>query len=95
MINQNMTHFIHNQKQKQLLLNVTLMTYLNQSLLQLYQTYKTFKEKVQAGLLIQSSDHNINVPRYHILVGSSYIKLPKQFDHPRKNLINVQNIDYN
>ena len=48
---QNMTLFIHTQKQKQLLMKVTLMMYLNQSILRLYQTSKHFQEKVQAGLL--------------------------------------------
>ena len=37
-----MTQFIHNQKQKQLLMKVTLMIYFNQSTLQLYQKYKNF-----------------------------------------------------
>ena len=27
------------------------------------------------------------------LAGSSYIKLPKELDHPRKGLIDIQNID--
>lgn len=31
-----------------------IMMYLNQSILQLYQAYKTFQEKVQTRLLIQS-----------------------------------------
>ena len=53
MIKQNMTHFIHTQKQKPLLMKVTFMMYLNQSKLQLNQTYKNFQEKVQDGLLIQ------------------------------------------
>ena len=48
---QNMTLFIHTQKQKQSLMKVTLMMYLNQSILRLYQTSKHFQEKVQAGLL--------------------------------------------
>ena len=26
---------------------------------------------------------------------SSYMKLPKEFDDPRRGLINIQNIDYN
>ena len=57
MMKQNMSPIIHNQKQKQLSMKVTLMNqlmYLNQSILQLYQTQKNFYEKVQAGLLIQS-----------------------------------------
>ena len=29
------------------------------------------------------------------MTGSSYIKLPKELDHPRKGLINIQNIDNN
>ena len=29
------------------------------------------------------------------LAGSIYIKLPKELDHPRKGLINIQNIDEN
>ena len=41
-------------KQKQLLMKMILMMYLNQSILQLYQTNKKFQEKVQAGSLIQS-----------------------------------------
>ena len=43
-----------NSKQKQLLMKVTLTMFLNQSVLQLYQSYKNLWEKVQAGLLIQS-----------------------------------------
>ena len=44
MIEQNMALFIHTQTmQKQLLMKVKLMImYLNQSILQLYQTYKNF-----------------------------------------------------
>ena len=42
MIKENMTLFNHTAKQKQLLIKVTLMTYLNRSILQLYQLYKHF-----------------------------------------------------
>ena len=38
----------------------------------------------------------INVEKYkeyNPLAGSSYIKLVKGLDHPRKRLINIQNID--
>ena len=27
---------------------------------------------------------------YNLFAGSSYIKLPKEIDHPRKGLINIQ-----
>ena len=47
-IKQNVTHFIHT------LMKVTLMIYLNQSKLHLYQTYKNLSEKSQTVLLIQS-----------------------------------------
>ena len=40
-------------------------------------------------------DHNISISRYNPLAGSSYIKLPKELDHPRKGLINIQNTDDN
>ena len=47
------------------------------------------------SLIIDSvTDHN-NILKYNSLPGSSYIKLPKELDHPRKGLINVQNIDDN
>ena len=29
------------------------------------------------------------------MAGNSYIKLPKELDHPRKELINIQNTDDN
>ena len=40
-------------------------------------------------------DHNISISKYNPLAGSSYMKLPKKLDHPRKRLINIQNIDDN
>ena len=54
-IKQSMTHFFsQTHKQKQLSMKVTLIMCFNQSILQLYQTYKNLKEKAQIGLLIQS-----------------------------------------
>ena len=38
-------------------------------------------------------EHNINISKYNPLAGSSYIRLPKKVDHPRKGLINIQNND--
>ena len=40
-------------------------------------------------------DYNISISKYNPLSGSSYIKLPKELDHPRQRLINIQNIDDN
>ena len=39
--------------------------------------------------------HTISISKYNPLAGSSYIKLTKELDHPRKGLINIQNIDDN
>ena len=40
-------------------------------------------------------DHTISISKYNPLPRSSYIKLSKELDHPRKGLFNVQNIDDN
>ena len=55
-------------------MKVTLMMVLNQSKLQLYQTYKNLYEKVQADSAI---DHTISISKYNPLAGSSYVKLLK------------------
>ena len=39
--------------------------------------------------------HTISISKYNPLAGTSYIKLPKTLEHPRKGLINIQNIDDN
>ena len=40
-------------------------------------------------------EHNVNISKYNPLAGSNSVKLPKEFDNPRKGLIDVQNIDDN
>ena len=46
-----------------------------------------------SGWIIDSViDNNVNVSKYNIIAGSSYIKLPKELDHLRKCLNNIQNI---
>ena len=40
-------------------------------------------------------DHANSISKYDLLAGSSYIKLPKEFDDPRRGLINIHNIDCN
>ena len=40
-------------------------------------------------------DHTISISKYNPLAGSSYIKLPKELDHSKKGLINIQNIGDN
>ena len=38
-------------------------------------------------------DHDINISKNNPFAGEIYIKLPKESDHPRNGLINIQNID--
>ena len=49
-----------------------------------------------SGWIIDSViDHTISISKYNPLAGNMYIKLPKELDHPRKRLINIQDIDDN
>ena len=48
------------------------------------------------GLIIDSVvDHTIDISKFNPLAGSSYIKLTKELDHIIKDLINIQDINYN
>ena len=50
----------------------------------------------RSGWIIDSViNHTISISKYNPLAGSSYTKLPKELDCPRKGLINIQNIDDN
>ena len=40
-------------------------------------------------------DQTISISKYNPSTGSSYIKLSIELHHPRKGLINIQNINYN
>ena len=47
-----------------------------------------------SGWIIDSIfDHNISISKYNSLAWRNYIKLPKELNHLRKGLINIQNID--
>ena len=49
-----------------------------------------------SGWVIDSViDHNVSISKDNPLAGGSYIKLPKELDHPRKGFINIENIDNN
>ena len=50
--------------------------------------------KVSGWFIDSVIDHTISISKYP-LVGSSYIKLPKEFDYLRKGLINIQNTEDN
>ena len=51
--------------------------------------------KGSGSIIYSVIDHNIGISKYNLLAGSSYIKLPKELNHPRKDLINIQNTDDN
>ena len=62
-------------------------------------SYSTITSKIHkyqgqsSGWIIDSViDDNI---KYNPLAGSSFIKLPKELDHPRRGLINIQHNDDN
>ena len=58
--------------------------------------YTTIISSIGSGWIIDSViDHTISISKYNPLAGSSYIELPKALNHPRKGLINIQNIDDN
>ena len=92
---QNTSHFILTQKQKQLLMRVTLMMYLNQSILRLSQTYRKYLEKCLGWITDSVLSHTINFSKYNLLAGSSYMKLPKEPNYIRNGFINIQNINDN
>ena len=78
MIKQNRAPFIRYQKQKQLLIKVTLMIYLNQYVLQFYQTwYKKYLEKGSGWITDSVIDHIINISRYKPSACGSYINFQK------------------
>ena len=51
--------------------------------------------KGSAWIIDSVIDHTISISKYNPLPGSSYIKLPKELDHPREGLTNIQNTDDN
>ena len=71
---------------------MTLMIAFQSIYIQLYQTYKNFQERVQTGLLIQSQIIHLVFESIIPQLGGSYVKLLKELDHPRRGLINIQNI---
>ena len=76
-------------------MKATLTMYLNQSILQLYQTLKNRQEKGSGWIIDLVIEYNINILKYNLLTGSTYINLPKELDRPRKGLNNIQNINDN
>ena len=46
--------------------------------------------KVSDWIVDSVIDHNFSISKYNPLAGSSYIKVAKELDHPRKGFINAQ-----
>ena len=53
--------------------------------------YTTIISNIQKSLgkgsewsIVSAIDHYINISKYNYLAGSSYTKLPKELDHPKK-----------
>ena len=78
--------FFRTKKQKQLFESIysTIITSIQKSL-----------GKGSARLIDSVVNHTINISKYNPLTGNSYIKLPKELDHPKKGLVSIQNIDDN
>ena len=54
--------------------------------------YHDIKIGKDSGWIIDSViGHKINISKYSLLAGSSYVRLPKELDHPRKGFINIKN----
>ena len=53
--------------------------------------FQSIYNSIRLGYCSLTED-NIIISRYDPVGGSSYIKLPKELDNPRKGLINIQNI---
>ena len=95
MLKQSMALFIQTQKQKQSSMKVTFVIYLNQSILYSITNIQKYLGKDSGWIIDLVVEHNISISKYNPLAGSSYIKLPKELDHLRKRLINIQSIDDN
>ena len=81
---QNMTLFILTQKQKQLLIKAMLTMNLDLLILQLCQKYKKLLGIGLGWITDSVIDQNIYILKCNSSAGSSYIKLPKELDHPKK-----------
>ena len=68
-------------------MKVILIVHLNQSILQSYQTYKNFLGKGSDWIIDSVIEYNIGISKYNSLAGSCYVRLPKELDHPKKDLL--------
>ena len=64
---------------------MTLTIYFNQSIVLLYQ--KLLREGSGWQIIDSVIDQNINISKYNALGSSSYVKLSKELNHPKKVLL--------
>ena len=50
---------------------------------------QTFFGKRSGWIIASVITHNVNISKYNPLAGTSYIRLSKELDHPRKGMINT------
>ena len=87
-IKQSIAPFIHTQKQKQLLMRVTLMMRFDIIVVYIISNIQKSLGKGSGWIIDSVIDHTISISKCNPLVARSYIKLPKELDHPRKEFIN-------
>ena len=61
---------------------MTLTIYFNQSIVLLYQ--KLLRKGSGLQIIDSVIDQNINISKYNALGSSSYVKLSKELNHPKK-----------
>ena len=59
--------------------------YFNQSIVLLYQ--KLLRKGSGLQIIDSVIDQNINISKYNVLGSSSYVKLSKELNHPKKVLL--------
>ena len=64
---------------------MTLTIYFNQSIVLLYQ--KLLRKGSGLQIIDSVIDQNINISKYNALGSSSYVKLSKELNHPKKVLL--------
>ena len=63
--------------------------------IKIIQNVQKFIGKGSGQIIDSVRDHTINISKCNPLGGSSYIMLPKELNHPIKDLSNIKNIDDN
>ena len=76
-------------------MKMTLMICFNHSILQIISKIHKSLGKGSGWIIDSVINHTISISKYNLLAGCSCTKLPKELDHPRKGLINTENIDDN